>query len=139
MVDTVLLIGRFLLLALLYLFLFAAVRTGLGAISSPGRREGTWRLGLKVVDGPAELRGAVLDLAEPVRIGRDPDAELTVTDGYVSSAHARVEPTAGGPVLHDLGSTNGTFVNGRRIERPMRLSQGDLVEVGTVSLEVDSL
>ncbi len=136
MVDLVLLAGRFLLLALLYLFLFAAVRTGVGAVSRAMPRDGTWRLDVKVVRGPAEILGVALDLASPVTIGRSPDSDLAIADSFVSTRHARIDPTGEGPVLTDLGSTNGTVVNGKRRSRPARLREGDTITLGDVLLEV---
>ncbi|GAB4279879.1 MAG: FHA domain-containing protein [Coriobacteriia bacterium] len=139
MTDLVLFIGRLLLLALVYLFLFAAVRTGVGMVSGAAPDSSTWRLGVQVVEGPPELRGVKLDLADPVRIGREPDSELVIADGFVSGRHARIDPSGSGPVLKDLGSTNGTFVNGKRVQGPVLLAKGDRIEVGKVVLEVRPL
>jgi pSer/pThr/pTyr-binding forkhead associated (FHA) protein len=96
-------------------------------------------LALVVTQGPRELRGIRLDLSDPILIGRDPDANLVIADGFVSSRHARVDPSERGPVLKDLGSTNGTVLNGKRLERPAVLSRGDTVELGKVVLEVKEL
>lgn len=139
MVDVVLLAGKLLLLALVYLFLFAAVRTGMGLVSGAAPKGETWRLGLAVTRGPAELMGIKLDLSETVTIGREPDSDLVVADGFVSTRHARVDPTARGPVLKDLGSTNGTVLNGKVVTEPTVLAKGDRVEVGKVVLEVRDL
>ena len=139
MVDIVLFVGKILLLALLYLFLFAAVRTGIGMVSGAAPSQETWRLALVVTQGPRELRGVRLDLSEPISVGRDPDADLVIADGFVSTRHARVDPSERGPVLKDLGSTNGTVLNGKRVERPTVLSRGDTVELGKVVLEVKDL
>lgn len=139
MIDIVLLVGKLLLLALLYLFLVAAVRTGIGLVSGAAPVDGTWRLGLVVAAGPPELRGVKLDLSQPITIGRDPGADLVIADGFVSTRHARVDPSERGPVLKDLESTNGTVVNGRRVKRPTLLKRGDSVALGKVVLEVRDL
>jgi hypothetical protein len=139
MIDVVLLAGRILLLVLVYLFLFAAVRTGLGLVSGAAPVDGTWRLGLIVAAGPPELRGVKLDLSEPITIGRDPESDLVIADSFVSNRHARIDPSERGPVLKDLESTNGTVVNGRRVKRPTTLSRGDSVRLGKVVLEVREL
>lgn len=75
--------------------------------------------------------GSTFDLTqEVITIGRDVTNELVVADAEVSRQHARVSRTPGGIVLEDLGSTNGTFVNGERLTAPRVLSSGDLVGLG---------
>lgn len=58
-------------------------------------------------------------------IGRTDDAALRISSARVSRRHARIVVTGGRVVLEDLGSKNGTFLRGRRIERPVELSDGD--------------
>ena len=135
MIDVALLAGRLLLLALLYLFLFAAVRTGIGLVSS-GRQRGTTTLVLKVVQGPKPLRGTTVPLTGPVLIGRSPGADIVIGDDFVSGKHARVYPSGDEAVLEDLGSTNGTVLNGARISTPRSLTTGDVIDLGSVRLEV---
>lgn len=134
-----LLFGRILLLALLYLFLFAAVRSGMGLIrrGAPGVPERA--LTLVVTAGPRELSGVRIPLDTAVRIGRSPDLELVIGDDFVSTEHARIVPAPGGPVLEDLASTNGTVLNGRRLTAPATLAAGDTVEIGTIKLKVSRL
>lgn len=139
MIDLVLFAGKLLLLALVYLFLLAAIRAGVGLVSGAAPVDGTWRLGLAVVRGPAELRGVRLDLAQPITIGREPDCDLVIADGFVSSRHARIDPSERGPVLKDLESTNGTNVNGRLIKQPTLLKRGDSIVLGKITLEVRDL
>ncbi len=136
MIDVALLAGRVLLLALLYLFLFAAVRAGLGVVrrGAPGTPDVP--LNLVVVAGPSELLGVRIALDHTVRIGRSPELELVIADDFVSTAHARIMPTAGGPALEDLESTNGTLLNGRRVKGLASLVAGDDIEVGTVRMKV---
>jgi pSer/pThr/pTyr-binding forkhead associated (FHA) protein len=135
-IDVALLAGRILLLALLYLFLFAAVRAGLGVVrrGAPGSPEVP--LSIVVVSGPPELAGVRIELDSTVRIGRSADLELVIADDFVSTAHARIIPAPGGPVLEDLESTNGTLLNGRRVKGLVTLAAGDEIEVGTVRLKV---
>jgi predicted component of type VI protein secretion system len=85
--------------------------------------------------------GTVFDLMKEVTlIGRDVTNEVVVGDAEVSRQHARLTRTPGGYVLEDLGSTNGTFVNGERLMAPRVLNPGDLVAFGeTVSLLFDAL
>lgn len=136
MVDIILFVGKLLLLALLYLFLIAAVRAGLGrvAVAAPG---GGKALMLRVVDGPRPLRGTRVPLTSPVVIGRSPDADIVIADDFVSGRHARIVPSGEGAVLEDLGSTNGTVLNGTRLGSPATLSAGDEIALGAVHLKVE--
>lgn len=135
MIEIVLLAGKLLLLALLYLFLFAAVRTGVGMVS--GRTRATsGGLVLAVTDGPKELRGTRLPISGPIVIGRSPGADIVIADDFVSARHARVTPAAGGALLEDLGSTNGTVLDGVRVTGPRQMNIGSVIELGTVKLEV---
>lgn len=138
MVDVVLLVGRLLLLALLYLFLLAAVRAGIGLVKGSGPGERKTGLALKVVSGPRELKGTKVAIVGPVVIGRTPGADIVIADEFISSQHARVVPQGTGAVLEDLGSTNGTVLNGQRISAPTLLDEGDEIELGTVILKVVS-
>jgi hypothetical protein len=139
MIDVVLLFGRLLLLALLYLFLFAAVRAGIALVRTGAPVRGERPLALAVTAGPPELKGVRIALDRAVRIGREPDLELVIADDFVSTRHAQVIPTAGGPVLEDLGSTNGTVVNASAVRAPVSLKAGDEVVIGTVRMKVTRL
>ena len=72
----------------------------------------------------------------PFRIGRRQDAELCVESGFISSQHAELVQSAGLLCIRDSGSTNGTFVNGRRVTHDTLLSEGDLIELGDISFRV---
>lgn len=135
MIDVVLLFGRIVLLALLYLFLYAAVRTGMGMVGGKAKavRRG---LALRVTHGPKEITGISIPLAGPVIIGRSPDADLVIADDFVSSTHAKIVPAGDGYLLEDLGSTNGTLVNGQPATRPLPVVAGDVIELGQNRLEV---
>jgi uncharacterized membrane protein YdfJ with MMPL/SSD domain/pSer/pThr/pTyr-binding forkhead associated (FHA) protein len=91
---------------------------------------------LKVVEGSAA--GTTISLGDgPFLIGRA-ESELgrLGDDPELSRQHARIERRDGQLVIEDLGSTNGTLVNGRRIVEPTPLRPGDSIEVGTTRLEV---
>jgi hypothetical protein len=85
--------------------------------------------------------GTVTDLTKEVNlIGRDVTNDVVIGDAEVSRQHARVTRTPGGYVLEDLGSTNGTFVNGERLTTPRVLNPGDLIALGeTVTLTFDAV
>jgi uncharacterized membrane protein YdfJ with MMPL/SSD domain/pSer/pThr/pTyr-binding forkhead associated (FHA) protein len=90
-------------------------------------------LRLKVLSGPAE--GSTIPLGgDPLTIGRG----TLAGDPEVSDSHARVVEGGGRHLIEDLGSTNGTFVNGTRIEGPTELGPGDTVTLGTSKLEIEA-
>ena len=72
--------------------------------------------------------GMVFDLTKEITtLGRDVTNDIVLGDAEVSRQHARLTRTPGGFVLEDLGSTNGTYVNGDRLTAPRVLRPGDLV------------
>jgi hypothetical protein len=73
--------------------------------------------------------------AEPLAIGRDPENDLVLDDRRVSRRHAEVRLRLGRYTLYDLQSTNGTYVNGRRVAEIV-LSDGDRVQIGGGELVV---
>jgi pSer/pThr/pTyr-binding forkhead associated (FHA) protein len=83
--------------------------------------------------------GAVFEAGPvPTTVGRSDD-NVVVLDGddYASGRHARVESGLDGTWVIDLGSTNGTYVNGERIEGRTRLHEGDLLQVGDTELRFE--
>lgn len=84
--------------------------------------------------------GKVFELSKSeVYIGRDNNNEIVINDTEVSRKHARLVMQAGGYMLEDLGSTNGTFVNGQRLMGPHVLRPGELVMLGeNVSLAFEA-
>ena len=134
MIDVVLLIGRLLFVALLYLFLFAIMRTGIGLVRGQRKKERTWNL--SVEKGPKELRGVSIAVRGPVIVGRSPSADIVIGAGYVSARHARFSLMGESLFVEDLGSTNGTTVNGQPISDPVALNENDVVTVGDVSIRV---
>jgi hypothetical protein len=74
----------------------------------------------------------------PATVGRDPGCEIALPgETSVSRTHARLEATPDGAVVTDLGSTNGTFVNGQRVEGSVRLSPGDRVQFGAAAFRFE--
>ncbi|MGD9497641.1 MAG: FhaA domain-containing protein [Armatimonadota bacterium] len=92
--------------------------------SAPGAR-------LVVVAGQAD--GATFEVGGRAMIGRDPQCEVLLREPAVSRHHAELEWTYRGYLLRDLGSRNGTFVNGEEIGEAL-LGDGDLIEVGLVQI-----
>ncbi len=72
----------------------------------------------------------------PFRIGRSPQNDLVLPSNVVSSRHAEILESAGLLFIRDMGSTNGTYVNGKRITNDTLLSEGDLIEFGDAFFRV---
>ncbi len=85
---------------------------------------------------PPRLAGE-LDLSTgPLTIGRHPDCDLALPDdGYLSQQHLRLGRDAAGPWVEDLGSTNGTFVDGDRVTGRQWVRSGMRISAGSVLLE----
>jgi pSer/pThr/pTyr-binding forkhead associated (FHA) protein len=82
-------------------------------------------------------RELVLD-AHPLTVGRGANNDVSLPgDEYASTRHARFEPRRDGVWIEDVGSTNGTFVNGIRLTRERRLAPGDVVRVGETDLRYE--
>lgn len=75
--------------------------------------------------------GQRIDVKNTVRFGRGEENDFVLKDRFVSARHAEVGRSDAGYVLRDLGSTNGTFRNGMRIEGECPLSAGDRIGIGT--------
>lgn len=126
--------GRLLFVALLYLFLFAIMKTGIGLVRGQRKKEKGWSV--TVEKGPKELRGVNINVRGPVVVGRSPGADIVIGASYVSSRHARFVLMGQNLFIEDLGSTNGTAVNGVYITDPTPLKNGDKVIVGDVTMRV---
>lgn len=78
--------------------------------------------------------GQVFRIDHTMTIGRDSSAEICLSDDRVSRTHARIVLTSVGVLLSDIGSSNGTRVNGAVIERPVYLKDGDKIAVGSTTI-----
>jgi pSer/pThr/pTyr-binding forkhead associated (FHA) protein len=89
---------------------------------------------LEIVEG--DDAGRKTQLAGTVEIGRDASTNLALDDDQASRRHARVSAQGEGAVVEDLGSTNGTYVNGQPIEGPRAVRPGDKIRVGLTVIEL---
>jgi hypothetical protein len=94
---------------------------------------------LVVVSSPALRTGEehAID-SGPLLVGREGENDISlVRDEFSSARHARLEPRRDGVWIEDVGSTNGTFVNGVRLTAPRKLSSGDVIRVGETDLRFE--
>lgn len=154
MPDSLLTILKFCFLALLYLFFFRVLRAvwvevsgrpamaapaaapaaaSRAAAAPPAAKSGTK---LRVIE-PSDRRGRSYDLADELTVGRAVGCQITLDDDtFVSQLHARVFRRDGQLFVEDLGSTNGTFLNRRKVGSPAPLKRGDHLQVGKTVMEL---
>ncbi|MBS3179062.1 MULTISPECIES: FHA domain-containing protein FhaB/FipA [unclassified Pseudoclavibacter] len=90
---------------------------------------------LVITSGPK--RGTELTLrSEPLSIGRSGDSDLVIQDDYSSTHHARLLLWNDAWMVQDLDSTNGTYVNGKRVSQPTHVPIGTPVRIGTTTFEL---
>ena len=113
-----------------------AASVGLGPAAVVPRRA----VSLVVQRSPSLEAGGVFAAdSAPLTLGRDGRNDLVLDgDEFASARHARIEPRGDGVWVSDLGSTNGTYVNGERIEGARRLAPGDVLRVGETDLRLEA-
>jgi pSer/pThr/pTyr-binding forkhead associated (FHA) protein len=153
-VDEALLALKIAFIVLLYLFIWRIVRSASrdfraapaaeSVIISPTDASGlglapVQRAKLVVLKSPALEAGEEVPVDSlPVAIGRGGQNEVPLDgDEFASAQHARFESRRDGLWVEDIGSTNGTFVNGARVTTARRLAKGDVVRVGQTDFRVD--
>jgi hypothetical protein len=143
---------KFGFLAVLYLFLLWMARSALkdlrrdgrdGGYSAPDYEDATGmhvaseglaaehgRPLLRVATGAGLRAGSAYDLSEGALLGRGDGADIRLEDAFASTRHARLVPQGDVIVLEDLGSTNGTYLNGEPLRGPQPLHVGDSIRIG---------
>lgn len=97
------------------------------------------RLASTLVIGQGPLAGRRIDLqGRPLLMGRAQDADLVLEDDYASGRHARLFPQGTRWFLEDLGSTNGTFVDGAQISRALPVGPGSSIRIGKTVMEIEA-
>jgi pSer/pThr/pTyr-binding forkhead associated (FHA) protein len=131
---------KLIFIALIYLIVWQVARAiagHLGAFRAGGDGGRPNRRGTSVVVVRSDTQaGLSFEVKDAVVLGRSDEADVTLEDPYASEFHLRLVARDGSIMLHDLGSTNGTYVNGRRVTDPVALSKGDAVQIGKTVLEV---
>ena len=155
MPESLLTILKFCFLALLYLFLLRVLRAVWAEVAGPRaarpipakaapstssrpRRErggGKGVARLRVVE-PAEQRGRAYELADELTVGRAAGCQITLEDTYASQLHARIFRKDGQLFVEDLGSTNGTYLNRKKVTAPVAIRKGDRLQVGKTVMEL---
>ena len=151
MQDPVAILLKFGFLAVLFLFLLWVSRSALrdvagrggaaalddtGPSAAPREQRGGMDLRsgvfprLEVIAAMGHEPGEEFDLNGGITMGRAASSEVTVDDPFASSAHARIFPRGQFMYIEDMGSTNGTYLNGRRLRAAERLKVGDTVRIG---------
>lgn len=144
---------KFVFLALLWLFFLRVLRAvwaelympaaGTTAAPTAGRAAaprapatGAGGVRLKVVE-PGDQRGRTFEVSDEVTVGRAAGCGIPLeSDKAVSQLHARVFRRDGRVYVEDLGSTNGTYLNAKKVVAPAPLARGDRLQVGRTVLEV---
>lgn len=140
-------------LALLYLFFFrvlravwaevrvkpmtapAAAPAAARAEPAPAKRRRRSADRLVVVE-PAGQKGRAYDLGDEATLGRAAGCQVTIDDHYASQLHARVFRQDDRVFVEDLGSTNGTYLNNRKVTGPVAMKRGDKLKIGSTVMEV---
>lgn len=118
------------LLLLIYVFLSFALRIVAGR-----PRQSLEPIPRVIVEkGTRPRPGTGVVLADMATLGRSPESELVLGDSFASASHARIFRRDAAYYIEDLGSTNGTFVNGRRISAPTELGLGSEIRIGDTIL-----
>lgn len=133
---------KFIIIGLIYLILVRIVRAiyiDLKRVDDKNDSIESINFALEVLEIPDTLkipRGSVYPLNSVLRIGRGEDNEIILNDPFVSNHHSRVFIEDDGIFVEDLTSTNGTFINGRRIDGVSELISQDILKIGRVTFKV---
>jgi len=138
---------RFAFLALLYVFVFlvawtvyrelkpATVRPAVERVPTKAPH-GKRKARLVMASGTGRKKQASWELEGEIIIGRAQECAVSLDDEFASNLHAKIYRVEGRYYVEDLGSTNGTYVNGRRINYPTELRGGDRVKIGRTVMEL---
>lgn len=130
---------RLLFLAMLYAFLWMVVRALVRDLRAAGREPNRELGRLIVVTSPSgePAKGAVFALDAITSLGRDVNNSIVLEDEFVSAAHAALTYRGRAWYVEDLGSTNGTFVNGSQVDGLSPIAFGDEIQIGQVRLRLE--
>lgn len=133
--------GRFLIVILLYLFLFKVIITLYGDLRTTAwyreRRNSPFVGKLEILSSMCGFsKGQVFKIGRTgLTLGRGKGNDITVADSFASQEHARFFLKNNEVWLEDLNSTNGSWVNGERLNGPIQLVPGDFLKIGSISFQ----
>ena len=136
------LIMRYAIIAIIYIIIVFALRIMYKDMKGGSVKKKTVikkTMGLEVIERGENFNlrvGAVIPLNDELTIGRKADNLLILGDKYVSSKHARIFLKNSDYVLHDLGSTNGTIMNKKKVADKVTIKKGDEIKIGTSIFKV---
>ncbi len=135
------LIMRFAIIAIIYIIIIFALRIMYKDMKGGAKKKPVIKktMGLEVIERGENFNlrvGAVIPLNDELTIGRKADNLLILGDKYVSSKHARIFIKNTDYVLHDLGSTNGTLKNNKKVTDKVGIKKGDEIKIGTSIFKV---
>lgn len=131
---------KYVFLALIFLFLLRAIKAIYIEVAPRGRREApsasaTAKPPEKVViHAPDQVKDKSYPLEDELIVGRDSQCQIVITDTYASMIHARIFRKDGKVWLEDMGSTNGTYLNRRKLTSPHPVNRGDKGRIGKTEL-----
>jgi hypothetical protein len=130
---------RLLFLGLIYLFLFRVIRALLHDLRAAAREPADRPGRLVVLESPGgePLAGSAFSLEVITPLGRDVNNAIVIDDPFASADHAVLTYRGRSWYLEDLGSTNGSYVNGRRVEGVAPMGFGDELQIGQVRMRLD--
>jgi pSer/pThr/pTyr-binding forkhead associated (FHA) protein len=133
--DIILALLRIIFLGLVYLFVWQVARAIGSHLGISVRRKR--KVGSRVLFVRSESQqGQEFEVNDVIVLGRSDETDVVLDDPYASEFHFRLVSSENGMMLHDLGSTNGTYVNGRRVSAPTQLRHGDTIQVGKTVMEI---
>lgn len=146
MPELILAILKYLFLLLIFIFLARAVRamylevSGVKSTSRPDVTDAARaarpskppdHVTLLAPDGKSKT----YEVDEELIIGRAEKCHVVITDPFASQVHARIFRRDGGVYIEDMGSTNGTYLNRKRVGSPLPVGRGDKARIGKTTLE----
>lgn len=147
MPDIILEVLKYLFLLILFLFLTRAVKAmyleiygptnprpvGAGPVGAPAQRAGKPPERLVLHQPGSEPKS--FDIGDELIIGRGDKCHVVLNDTYSSQIHARLFQKNGQLFIEDMGSTNGTYLNRRKVTSPVPVGRGDRARIGKTELE----
>ena len=131
---------KIVIIAIVYLIIFYALRMIYKDIKNGDKKKVVRKsLGLEITESGENAnlkRGSIIPVQRGISFGRKEDNNVVMVDPYASGHHARVYLKNTDYLLEDLGSTNGTLLNGEKLEGKAVLKSGDEIKIGSAVFKV---